>query len=839
MDAVAYQSATYVAAGSWCEIIPIPDILPDGYPVPSSQPPYVVKAGLVNLNSKPFTTATFLLPCRVPIDASLSYRAIFDPLIQVYRVEAKNSVARQEKPLPSAIVGAVSPASMSSRAEENLLLQHSKGKEEVGQLEHLSAPRSRASQRTSHGSISSTTSSTCAERDRGSKVSTPITPLTPDLEKSEKNLNTIHLEDDVPSEVVKTLDLPSVESANEALKIPSSECPYSWLETAPSNDDPLEEYRFGSESECGQHNVNLDTVCDQQLETVHDQRYHHLNYHGQPVLHKSATPPEVSLWLALTGFHKPRFSSLTRELVVASQAGKLIDPIHYSGPTQLLERTGTSLRDAVCGYVDKVYEPSGSWVHDHYDRDELVPLRVSEVDHWHNGNFTYGPPQVVAMTAVDGDLVINDDGRMHAATINRDVQLAPRSRLCIVQNAEDLDYQGNEIAEAILDPPPGLTKYRVVDEIHEEICDFRAPSVKQRMTEERYDQTKHSQNVSASEAQSEEDLQADNDYFFGASVDENHDFTADGPASDHGTEPDELVSVSNEMGDVHDESLHEESKEATNKPSTRSRMMSVLEIAKSAKDEPGVIIAAKVTALFETPDHTSPVRCLGSVEEKTGKGGKSRIQPNPRDDYLAKWSESKAIEADEYEELQSESEAIETDKYEEQNMPLNPSDERLIQWSESPERLRKLLGRAQLTKAKDVANKSKVGHCRNEKQRRGVEVETFAHIHRLKTSKPRLVPLLSTIAETEEVAAETQDGKPRRSTTNFKVYTSKRGRSQKTGSIEIKHRSTKPGKSELRTSTKITVDEKSLENLPCLGEQDMPGPVEPHKCAGYTSNTQL
>jgi hypothetical protein len=46
--------------------------------------------------------------------------------------------------------------------------------------------------------------------------------------------------------------------------------------------------------------------------------------------------------------------------VLVSQAWKLVDPYSYNGPAELLVLGGASF-EAVIGFVDKVYEPFGTW----------------------------------------------------------------------------------------------------------------------------------------------------------------------------------------------------------------------------------------------------------------------------------------------------------------------------------------------------------------------------------------------------------------------------------------------------------------------------------------------
>ena len=110
---------------------------------------------------------------------------------------------------------------------------------------------------------------------------------------------------------------------------------------------------------------------------------HHLNYISQWVIMKSATPPEVSLWAAITCYELYKANKLPRatssKAVLISQAWKYVDPWTYAGPQALLNLRGTELRNAVVGLVEKVYHPFGLWGFDHYGEDENVPLSATQV----------------------------------------------------------------------------------------------------------------------------------------------------------------------------------------------------------------------------------------------------------------------------------------------------------------------------------------------------------------------------------------------------------------------------------------------------------------------------
>ncbi|MCJ1472290.1 hypothetical protein MMC13_000937 [Lambiella insularis] len=166
--------------------------------------------------------------------------------------------------------------------------------------------------------------------------------------------------------------------------------------------------------------------------------FHHLNFHREAVYHKSATPPEVSLWLIITSGRRGKvYHGFSRKRIILSQAGKLIDPVMYRGPLYLLERGGTALRDALTGYVDKVYQPVGTWGRDLYSYDEVVPVCMRSSRGQCDGEYFIGPPKGYRISRSEGDILVNDDGRVHLARINQENVSWRRSKLCQMQNLED------------------------------------------------------------------------------------------------------------------------------------------------------------------------------------------------------------------------------------------------------------------------------------------------------------------------------------------------------------------------------------------------------------------
>ena len=147
---------------------------------------------------------------------------------------------------------------------------------------------------------------------------------------------------------------------------------------------------------------------------------HHLNFMQEPGYHKNDTIPEISLWLVHSG-HTKDYEPISLKGVLAAQAGKLIHPFVYNGPEKLLGMRGTKLRDAVTGYVDKVYHAQGTWMDEDYGMNEVRPKAIQDsgfTDVWSS----VGRPQPPYFVTQDDKLAdINDDGRIHCGYPTRDM----------------------------------------------------------------------------------------------------------------------------------------------------------------------------------------------------------------------------------------------------------------------------------------------------------------------------------------------------------------------------------------------------------------------------------
>ena len=94
---------------------------------------------------------------------------------------------------------------------------------------------------------------------------------------------------------------------------------------------------------------------------------HHFNWLGYPVMSRSDTPPEVSLFIILVGAKAclvEDYDDLSRQGVILRQAMKYIDPVIFDGEWWALEFRGHSLMKAITGSVHTFYTEQGTWAND-------------------------------------------------------------------------------------------------------------------------------------------------------------------------------------------------------------------------------------------------------------------------------------------------------------------------------------------------------------------------------------------------------------------------------------------------------------------------------------------
>lgn len=116
----------------------------------------------------------------------------------------------------------------------------------------------------------------------------------------------------------------------------------------------------------------------QNIEFCEDRGIHHFNYLGNGVRCKSATPPAISLLVAVAGAKASFILDGLEPLnlhgyAVMRSAMKLVDPVIYHGPIEDLSLRGERLREAATGFCEKFYTRHGTWEGDDYEEDEDRP----------------------------------------------------------------------------------------------------------------------------------------------------------------------------------------------------------------------------------------------------------------------------------------------------------------------------------------------------------------------------------------------------------------------------------------------------------------------------------
>lgn len=180
--------------------------------------------------------------------------------------------------------------------------------------------------------------------------------------------------------------------------------------------------------------------------------FHHINFLGNSTYTRSSTPPEVSLWFVATSRRKRRFPSKSRQGVITSQAAKMIDPYLYFGPNNLLQLSASALRNAVTGYVRKVYSNNGTWLEDRYTdwTDTPINEQTSDQEHLVFEALSHPPPlqEPHFMRSGDHDVIFNDRLHLLLSTPKKyngrhsfDFSLRNSSNLKNVQYAADESYE--------------------------------------------------------------------------------------------------------------------------------------------------------------------------------------------------------------------------------------------------------------------------------------------------------------------------------------------------------------------------------------------------------------
>ena len=185
------------------------------------------------------------------------------------------------------------------------------------------------------------------------------------------------------------------------------------------------------------HEVDLNTVFGmgatglenvENVAKVQKASFHHKNFDHRRVHLKSTTPPEVSLWLICISNKDNRRHHYhqMRQAVICSQAGIYIDPIHYHGPMEHLELSGSTMLRSIRGHVVKVYQPVGRWCSESYGRDEVVPKSYADVPNVLNRVTCTSFHRPQPRKCIDSvnctyyrEKIVNDDGRAHIRPMRR------------------------------------------------------------------------------------------------------------------------------------------------------------------------------------------------------------------------------------------------------------------------------------------------------------------------------------------------------------------------------------------------------------------------------------
>lgn len=105
--------------------------------------------------------------------------------------------------------------------------------------------------------------------------------------------------------------------------------------------------------------------------------FHHINFLGQKVFVRSATPPEVSYWAAFLSTYTKPHRTFSRKGVIVAQANKFIDPFRYipnGSEGAIKELCGSALVTALEGRVKKAYPNAGTWLEEREEVGDEAPI---------------------------------------------------------------------------------------------------------------------------------------------------------------------------------------------------------------------------------------------------------------------------------------------------------------------------------------------------------------------------------------------------------------------------------------------------------------------------------
>lgn len=105
--------------------------------------------------------------------------------------------------------------------------------------------------------------------------------------------------------------------------------------------------------------------------------FHHINFLGQKVFVRSATPPEVSYWAAFLSTYTKPHRTFSRKGVIVAQANQFIDPFRYipnGSEVAIEELCGSALVAALDGRVKKAYPNAGTWLEEREEDGDEAPI---------------------------------------------------------------------------------------------------------------------------------------------------------------------------------------------------------------------------------------------------------------------------------------------------------------------------------------------------------------------------------------------------------------------------------------------------------------------------------
>lgn len=111
--------------------------------------------------------------------------------------------------------------------------------------------------------------------------------------------------------------------------------------------------------------------------------FHHINFLGEKIFVRSATPPEVSYWAAFLSTYTKPHRTFSRKGVIVAQANKFIDPFRYipNGSEGAMEELcGSTLLAALDGRVKKAYPNQGSWLEEREEDGDKAPICFDQHD---------------------------------------------------------------------------------------------------------------------------------------------------------------------------------------------------------------------------------------------------------------------------------------------------------------------------------------------------------------------------------------------------------------------------------------------------------------------------